>query len=71
MPKVKDTEILKAARENKSVTGRLPDGREVGVMGEEVRGLRSTNSPGVAQWFEHRPVNQRVPGSIPSQSTFP
>ena len=40
MPKVKDTEILKAARENKSVTGRLPDGRGKcvwGGMGEEVR----------------------------------
>ena len=24
---------------------------------------------GVAQWFERRPVNQRVPGSIPSQGT--
>ena len=25
--------------------------------------------PGVAQWIEHRPVNQNVAGSIPSQST--
>ena len=24
---------------------------------------------GIAQWIEHRPVNQRVPGSIPSQGT--
>ena len=24
---------------------------------------------GVAQWIEHRPVNQNVAGSIPSQST--
>ena len=23
----------------------------------------------VAQWIEHRPMNQRVPGSIPSQGT--
>ena len=25
---------------------------------------------GVAQWIEHGPVNQRVAGSIPSQSTY-
>ena len=24
---------------------------------------------GVAQWIEHRPVNQRITGSIPSQGT--
>ena len=24
---------------------------------------------GVAQWTEHRPVNQRVAGSIPTQGT--
>ena len=45
MPKVKDNErILKAAREKKLVTRWLPDGgagRE--RIGEEVRGLRSTN----------------------------
>ena len=25
--------------------------------------------PGVAQWIEHWPANQRVAGSIPSQGT--
>ena len=25
--------------------------------------------PGVAQWIEHRPANQRVASSIPSQGT--
>ena len=42
--KVKDKErLLKTARENKLITARLPDGRGRGRMGEQVRGLRSTN----------------------------
>ena len=43
----------------------------LGEMGEEVRGLRSSNRAlaGVAQWIECRPVNQRVAGSISSQAT--
>ena len=44
MPKVKDkNRILKAAREKKLVTRWLQDGRGEERMGEEVRGLRSTN----------------------------
>ena len=42
-PKVKDKERLLKARENKLVTGKLPDGRGWERMGEEVRGLRSRN----------------------------
>ena len=43
-PKVKDKEkLLKAAREKKLVTRWLPDGMGEGRMGEEVRGLSSTN----------------------------
>ena len=45
-PKVRDKEgLLKAAREKKLVTRWLPDGSGSGRrrMGEEVRGLRSTN----------------------------
>ena len=43
MPKVKDKErILKAAREKKLPEG-CQMGGERGIMGEEVRGLRSTN----------------------------
>ena len=41
-PKVKDRETLKSKRKE-VVTGRLPDGRGSRRMGEEVRGLRSTN----------------------------
>ena len=33
---------------------------------EEMKGALA----GVAQWTEHRPANQRVTGSIPSQGTF-
>ena len=39
-PKVKDKERVLKAREKKLITGRLPDGRERGRMGEEVRKLR-------------------------------
>ena len=42
-PKVKDKERVLKAREKKLITGRLPDGRERGRMGEEVRGLISSN----------------------------
>ena len=43
-PKVKDKERpLKASREKKLVTSWLPDERGRERMGEEVRGLRSTN----------------------------
>ena len=42
-PKFKDKERLLKAREKKLVTRRLPDGKGAGRMGEEVRGLRSTN----------------------------
>ena len=41
-PKVKGKERLLKAREKKLFTGRLPDGRGVWGMGEEMRGLRST-----------------------------
>ena len=42
-PKVKDEERLLKGKEKKLVTRRLPDGKRAGRMGEEVRGLRSTN----------------------------
>ena len=42
-PKVKDKERLLKAREKKLVTGRLPDRKVGGRMGEEMRRLRSTN----------------------------
>ena len=32
--------------------------------------LKERTLAGVAQWFEHWPVNQRVAGSIPSQGTY-
>ena len=42
-PKVKAKERLLKAREKKLVTGKLPHGSGKGRMGEEARGLRSTN----------------------------
>ena len=42
-PNVKDKMRLLKAREKKLVTGRLPHGSGKGRMGEEARGLRSTN----------------------------
>ena len=42
-PKGKDKERLLKGKEKKLVTRRLPDGKGAGRMGEEVRGLRSTN----------------------------
>ena len=44
MPKIKDKErLLKASREKKLVAKWLPDWRQEGRIGEEVRGLRSIN----------------------------
>ena len=39
------------------------------VMRFELHIKNSWARAGVAQWIEHRPVNQRVAGSIPSQGT--
>ena len=42
--------------------------KEIGNIKMDIENIQIALA-GVAQWIEHGPVNQRVAGSIPSQST--